>query len=174
MTNITLRRRLLGRWKTIIVIIVLLGIGSYFSYMVASTSWQNYQLLQRGETAPGYIIETWEDVLDTERGSVVWIHGATYTYQLRDGREFTGKTGGTGKLKPEFRSLTQPYPVEVTYLPDNPSISCISADLPNNILEAFSHSAGIYLFMAAVFLFLGFYLLVVLVREERLPKTGYR
>ena len=134
MTNITLKRRLLARWKIIIAILILLGIGSYFSYTVASTSWHNYQLMQRGETTSGYIIDVWEDVADVERGSVRWFHGGTYTYKLPDGREFTGKVEGEGRLKPNFRSLIQPYPVEVTYLPDNPAVSCISADLPDNIL----------------------------------------
>ena len=169
MTNITLERSLLARWKIIIAIIVLLGIGSYFSYTIVSASWHKYQLMQRGETASGYIIDTWEDVIDTERGGVDWIHGATYTYQLPDGREFMGKLEGEGRLKPNFRSLIQPYPVEITYLPDNPAISCISADLPDNVLGMFRHSPMDYIF-AAMFLFLGLYLLRVLVREERIQK----
>ncbi len=169
MTNITLKRRLLARWKIIIAILVLLGTGSYCSYMVVSVSLHNYQLMQRGETVPGFITNVWEDVADVERGSVRFVHGATYTYQLPDGREFTGKVDGEGRLKPQFRSLTQPYPVEVTYLPDNPTISCISADLPANMLEIFRHSPLQYL-SAAFFLVLGFYLLRVLIREEHIQK----
>ena len=165
MTNITLRHRLLARWKIIIATLILLGIGSSFSYAVVSTSWHKYLLTQRGETAPGYIIDTWEDVIDAERGSWRFVHGATYTYRLPDGGQFTGKVDGEGRLKPEFRSLAQPYPVEVTYLPDNPAISCISADLPDNILEIFRHSPLHYL-LAAGSLFIGFYLLRVLIREE--------
>lgn len=167
MTNITLKRRLLARWKIIIAILVLLGIGSYFSYMVVSVSWHNYQLMQRGETAPGFITNAWEDVADVERGSVRWFHGGTYTYQLPDGREFTGKVEGEGRLKPNFRSLIQPYPVEITYLPDNPAISCISANLPDNIPGIFRHSPFEY-FLATLFLLLGFYLLRVLMREEHI------
>lgn len=169
MTNITLKRRLLARWKIIIAILVLLGIGSSFAYAVVSISWHKYLLMQRGETTSGYIIDTWEDVIDTERGGVDWIHGATYTYQLPNGQEFTAKLEGEGRLKPEFRSLAQPYPVEVTYLPDNPAVSCISADLPDNILGIFRHSPFQY-FLAALFLLLGFYLLRVLIREERIRK----
>jgi len=167
-TNITLKRRLLARWKIIIAILVMLGIGISFSYAVVSTSWHEYLLMQRGETVPGYIIDTWEDVIEVEEGgSVRFVHGATYAYQLPDGREFTGKVDGEGRLKPEFRSLTQPYPVEVTYLPDNPAVSCISGDLPDNILEIFRHSLWQCL-LAVLFLGLGFYLLRVLIREERI------
>jgi len=161
-------RRLLAQWKIIIAILVLLGTGSYFSYTIVSDSLHNYQLMQRGITAPGYIIETWEDVVDVERGSVRFVHGATYTYQLPNGRQFTVKVDGEGRLKPEFRSLRLPYPVEITYLPDNPAISCISADLPNNILGAFRHSPMNY-FVVAFCFFVGFYLLRVLIREERTP-----
>ena len=169
MTKNTLKRRLLARWKIIIAIIVLLGIGSYFIYMIVSASWHNYQLMQRGETTPGYIIDVWEDYEPAERGAGFWHYTVTYTYQLPDGREFTVKVDGEGRLKPNFRSTIQPYPVEVTYLPDNPAISCISADLPDNILGAFRHSPMNY-FMAALFLFTGFYLLKVLISEERIKK----
>ena len=169
MTNITLKRRLLARWKIIIAIIVLLGIGSYFSHTIVSASLHNYQLMQRGNTTSGHIIDVWEDYEPAERGAGFWHYTVTYTYQLPDGREFTGQVDGEGRLKPNFRSLIQPYPIEVTYLPDNPAISCISADLPDNILGAFRHSPGSY-FMAALFLLLGFYLLKVLISEERIQK----
>ena len=165
MTNITLKRRLLVRWKIIIAILVLLGVGSYFSYMVVSVSWQNYQLMQRGETAPGYIIDVWEDYEPAERGAGFWHYGGTYTYQLPDGREFRGKVEGEGRLKPNFRSLIKPYPVEVTYLPDDPAISRISADLPDNILGIFRHSPMEYMLTAFCFL-VGFYLLWVLIRSQ--------
>jgi len=134
MTGVVLRRRLLARWKIITAILVLLGVGSLFSHIVVSQSWHYYLLTQRGENTQGYIIDVWEDYEPAERGGGFWIHGATYTYQLPDGREFTGRLKGEGRLRPEFRSLTQPYPVEVAYLPDNPAVSCISSDLPDNIL----------------------------------------
>ena len=159
-------RRLLARWKIIIAILVLLGIGSY---MVVSASWYDYQLIQRGETTTGYNIDLWEDIEPMDEGGVHWFYGGTYTYQIPDGREFTGKLKGDRLLKTEFRSLTQPYPVEVTYLPDNPAVSRISAELSDNILGIFRHSAFQY-YLAAFFLFLGFYLLKVLIREERIKK----
>ena len=166
MADITLRRRLLGRWKAIVFVVLLLGIGISCSYIVISQSWHRYLLIQRGENTQGYIIDVWEDYEPAERGAGFWIHGATYTYQLPDGREFTGRLNGEGRLKPEFRSLTQPYPVEVAYLPDNPAVSCISFDLPDNILGIFRHSPGEFLIAGFCFL-AGFYLLSVLIREER-------
>jgi len=164
MTNITLKHRLLARWKIVIAILVLLGIGSSFSYAIVSASWYKHLLMQRGETTPGYVIEAWEDHEPAERGAGFWHHGATYTYQLPDGREFRGKLEGEGRLKPEFRFLRQPYPVEVAYLPDNPTVSCIAADLPDNALGIFRHSPMEYMLTAFCFL-VGFYLLWVLIRE---------
>jgi len=167
MTGVVLRRRLLARWKIITAILVLLGVGSLFSHIVVSQSWHYYLLTQRGENTQGYIIDVWEDYEPAERGGGFWIYGATYTYQLPDGREFTGRLKGEGRLRPEFRSLTQPYPVEVAYLPDNPAVSCISSDLPDNILGIFRHSPGEFLIAGFCFL-AGFYLLSVLIREERI------
>lgn len=167
MTNITLKRRLLARWKIIIAILALLGIGSYFSYAAVSASWHEYQLMQRGKTTPGYIIDLWEDVEARDEGGVHWFYGGTYTYQIPDGREFTGKLEGDRLLRTEFHSLTLLYPVEVTYLPDNPGLSCISAELSDNTLGIFRNSPLKYIFAAFCFL-IGFYLLWDLIREERI------
>ena len=85
MTDITLKRRLPARWKIIITILVLLGIGSLFAYRAASTSWHDYQLMQKGETTLGYIIDIWEDIEAMDAGGVVWFYSGTYTYQILDG-----------------------------------------------------------------------------------------
>ena len=169
MTTITLKRRLLARWKIIIAILVLLGIGSSFTYAAVSASWHEYSLMQRGETTTGYIIDLWEDVEAMDEGGVHWFYGGTYTYQIPDGREFTGNLEGDRLLRTEFHSLTQLYPVEVTYLPDNPDLSCISAELSDNTLGIFRNSPFEYIF-AAFWGWLGFYLLRVLIREERIQK----
>jgi hypothetical protein len=52
----------------------------------------------------------------------------------------------------------------VAYLPDNPTVSCIAADLPDNALGIFRHSPMEYMLTAFCFL-VGFYLLWVLIRE---------
>ncbi|MFC1916658.1 DUF3592 domain-containing protein [Chloroflexota bacterium] len=167
MTNITLRHRLLTRWKTIIAILVLLGIGSYFSYAAVSASWHEYSLMQSGETTTGYIIDLWEDVEPMDEGGLHWFYGGTYTYQIPDGRKFTRKLEGDRLLRTEFHPLTQLYPVEVTYLPDNPGLSSISAELSDNTLGIFRRSPFKYI-LAACVLFIGFYLLWDLIREERI------
>lgn len=131
-----------------------------------------YELIYRGETTLGYITDTWEDVEDMDSGGVHWFYGGTYTYQLPDGREFTGKLEGDGRLKQEFRFLTQPYPVEVTYLPTHPVVSRITADLPDSILRLIRSHLFPYGLVSVFFWFIGFYLLWQLIREENIfPKV---
>ena len=84
--------------------------------------------MRYGETCSGFIVDTWEDVEETDAGQLIWYHGGTYTYQLPDGREFTQNTIGSGLLKPEFRVISHPYSIEVEYLPDNPRVSSINVD----------------------------------------------
>lgn len=165
MSNATLQSRLLAQWKTIVAVLVLIGIGSFFFYGGVANALDEYTLVQRGEIVSGFIIDTWEDVADVERGSVRWFHGAIYTYQLPDGREFEGELHGEGPLKPEFRNLEQPYPIEVTYLTDNPVVSRITKDLPDSILGLLRDQIFPYGFFSALFLFLGFYVLWGLIGE---------
>ena len=89
--------------------------------------------MNEGVTTAGFIVDTWEDAEDSESGGLIWYHGGAYTYQLPDGREYEGELQGEGRLKSEFRNLLQPYPIEVIYLPDNPAVSRITQDLPDNI-----------------------------------------
>lgn len=164
MASYKLKQRLLAQWKTIIAIIVLLSIGSYFCYAIVSDSWEEYQLIQRGENIQGYIIEIWEDYEPAEEGGGgYWHYGVTYKYQLADGSEFTGRINGDGRLKSEVGYLT---PVEVTYLPDNPGVSRISDELPDNIIIEVFRDSLFECLIAALCLFAGFFLLVLLVREE--------
>jgi hypothetical protein len=93
-------------------------------------------LIQRGETTLGFLIDTWEDVEEHDSGKFMWFHGGTYTYSLPDGRKFTQEAEqGSGRLKPELRNLTCPYPVEVEYLPDKPTISRIKGSGHNSVLR---------------------------------------
>lgn len=93
-------------------------------------------LIQHGKVAPGFIIDTWEDVEDDESGRIHWFHGAVYKYYLPDGREFTERTKErSGRLGAEFRNLTYPYPVEVEYLQYKPTVSRIRGDGHNSTLS---------------------------------------
>jgi hypothetical protein len=82
------RSRLLARWKLVVAIFVLLGIGSYLFYFGVVNVWDEFKLIYRGETTVGYITDTWEDVEPMDSGGLHWLYGGSYTYQLSDGREF--------------------------------------------------------------------------------------
>jgi len=170
--NVTLKSRLLAQWKTITAVLVLFGIGSVFLYGGIANVWDEYKLMHRGQIVQGFIIETWEDVEDSESGGNIWYHGAIYTYQLPDGRELEGELNGEGKLKSEFRNLSQPYPIEVTYLVDSPAVSRITKDLPDSTLRLLRDQIYPYGFLSALFLFIGFYILWKFVREfKHAPKA---
>jgi len=163
------RNRFSTKWKTTTAILVLFGIGSFLFYSGIANIWDEHELISKGETVGGFIIDTWEDVEEADSGGLVWYHGGTYTYQLPDGQSFEGELHGEGRLKPEFRSISEPYPVEVTYLPTNPAVSRITNDLPDSKLGLLRKQIFPYGFLSALFLSLGLYLLWTLMRESRNP-----
>ena len=160
----TLKSRFLAQWKTITAVLVLFVIGSVFLYGGIANAWDDYKLMSKGQIVQGFITETWEDVEDSESGGSIWYHGAIYMYQLPDGRELEGNLNGEGKLKPEFRNLTQPYPIKVTYLVDNPAVSRITNDLPDSTPSLLRDQIYPYGLFSAIFLFIGFYILWKIVR----------
>jgi len=160
-----LKSRLSAKWKTITAILVFIGVGGFFLYGGIANAWDEYELIHKGETVGGFIIDAWEDAEEADSGEVVWHHGVIYTYQLPDGRNLTGELHGEGRLKTEFRYLSEPYPVQVTYLPANPVVSRIAKDLPDSMLGSFRKQVFPYGFLSVLFFVLGFYLLWGLMRE---------
>jgi len=130
--KITLKNRLLAQWKTIAIVLILIGIRCAFLYGWITNVWDEYRLMHGGQIVQGFITETWEDVEDAESGGNIWYYGVICTYQLPDGRELEGKLNGEGKLKSEFNNV--PYPIEVTYLVGNPTVSRITEDLSDSTL----------------------------------------
>jgi len=162
-----LKHIFVNEWKNVLLIIVLLGIGTAFLYSGIADSWDEYQLIQKGNIVDGFITSTWEDAEDADSGGLIWSHGATYTYQLPDGRNFDGTLYGEGRLKTEFLYLSQPYPIEVTYLLDNPSVSRITNDLPDNVLGVLYKQIFPYWVFTFTFFILGFYVIWRVIRESR-------
>lgn len=116
----------------------------WFCYYSFGNPLDELALIRRAQIAPGSIIDTWEDVEDGDDGRAHWFHGATYTYRLPDGREFTkSKTSVSGRLKEKFQNLQQPYPIEVEYLPDNPKVSRIKGDGNSSITDWLWRKVGL-------------------------------
>ena len=124
--------------------------------------------MRNHETCNGYIIETWEDVTgETDEGRPVWEHGGTYTYCLPDGREFTQYERGRGRLRPEFQDLSQPFPVEVEYLPYDPSVSRIKGSGPSSILGWLRTEVGYRAFYPLIMLGFGIYFIRIAIKKLR-------
>jgi hypothetical protein len=71
----------------------------------------------------------------------------------RTGREFKNRTrAGTGRLKPKFQDLTQPVPIEVEYLPENPAVSRIKGDGSPTVLDWLWRKLGLGGLLLALFL----------------------
>jgi len=160
------------KYKTYIKILapglIVTALACFWLYTTLIDAWQELTLMRNHETCFGYIIETWEDMTgEADDGRLIWEHGATYTYRLPDGREFTQYTRGHGRLKPEFQDLSQPYPIEVEYLPDNPTISRVKGDGPNNITGWLRTEVGYWAFFPLILLAIGVYLLWKAVSELR-------
>jgi hypothetical protein len=128
---------------------------------------QDFRLMRHHETCSGFIVDTWEDVDENEAGAEFWNYFVIYKYSIPDGREFTQSMSHSGRLKSEFRDLLEPYPIEVEYLPDNPTVSRIKGDGPNSILSWLRSSVGYWAFFPLLLLAIGIYLLWKEVGELR-------
>lgn len=114
-----------------------------FVYYVAGNPLRELALILHGRTVSGFVIDAWEDAEETDYGKTIWDHRAIYTYRLPDGRSFKGTAEGSGRLKEEFQDLTEPYPIEIEYLPDNPNISRVKGDGCATVTELLWRKIGL-------------------------------
>ena len=130
----------------------IVGAFCFWLYLVGNPL-DELALIQRGQTVPGFIVDTWEDAESGDEGGTQWFHAAVYKYRLPDGREFTRRTkDNSGRLKDEFRDLKQPYPIQVEYLPDAPNISRIKGDGHDTIWGWLLYKVGLGTLLLALFL----------------------
>lgn len=116
----------------VIWIIITFGFWLY----VAGNPIENFKLVVGAQVTDGFIIDTYEDYIDTDEGRAQWFHNFLYEYQIPDGRKYSkGTKAFNGRLNEEFRELEQPYPIQVEYLPDNPDISRIKGTGTQSIME---------------------------------------
>jgi hypothetical protein len=102
------------------------------AWMVASDSAPtpigDLRLTLNGATTSGEIIETWQEVEDSDSGADSWSSGIAYRFRVPDGRQFVGVSRGSNPLRPDLANLNQPIPAEVQYHPDDPSLNRLSDD----------------------------------------------
>ena len=103
--------------------------GGWFAYYLLGNPLDELALILRGRTAPGFLVDAWEEPEGGPEGGTLWSHGAAYTYRLPDGRELRGATRSqSGRLREDLRGLSQPRAIEVEYLPSDPTVSRIKGD----------------------------------------------
>lgn len=160
--------------KTLIWGVLLILGACWFWYYLFGNPLNELAFIRQAQIAPGFIVDTWEDVEDGGgvRGKAYWFHGFAYTYRIPDGREFTQSTKSVnGRLEEKFQDLQQPYPVEVEYLPDNPTVSRIKGDGNDSITDWLWRKAGLGGLFLVVFVSPGIILLRNGVRDIRRLRT---
>ena len=130
-------------WGEIVIGVLLIIGGPWFLLQVVGNPLDELALIQRSKVVPGAIVDAWEDYDDTDYGDTIWHHAGIYEYRLPDGRDFKGVSTGSGRLPDECEDLTQPYPVEVEYLPDNPNVSRIKGVGCQSVTEWLWRKVGI-------------------------------
>ena len=160
----TMRNRLRTEWRNLAVVVVLLSIGGFFLSDWVSDSWDQIQLMNRAVTTPGNIIALWEDIVDSYEGPTRFHHEATYAYRIDDGRVFEGIEAGSGRIRDDIRKQPLPIPVEVEYLPDNPSVSRIKGSGATSFVGILRSGSLIF---AVIFLAMGGYALWVTIQGMR-------
>ncbi len=117
-------------WTRWFGVLWLVGI-CWLGYNAISRELVEGTLILEGQTVPGLIIETWREVTSTddETNSIVYDHVAKYKYRVPDGREFTKDTFISNKLRKKIANESVwPYPIEVQYLPSDPTVSVIKGE----------------------------------------------
>ena len=142
---------------------VALLLGAFWFWLgLVGNPLDEFALICRGQTAQGFIIDTWEEAEggSGEDGGTQWFHGGIYTYRLSDGREFTQRTKErSGRLRSDLRDLVRPFPVEVEYLPDEPAVSRIKGDGSSNVFDWLWRKIGVGGLLLALFLAPGIFIL---------------
>ena len=127
--------------------------GLWLFFGIAGNPLDDFALIHRGQVAQGFIVETWEDADTGDEGGAQWSHSAVYEYRLPDGREFTQRTRTkSGRLKRELRDLSEPFPIEVEYLPDNPIVSRIKGSGSSSLFDWLWRKVGLGLVLLAIIL----------------------
>jgi len=160
-------RTVTGSAQMVVSGILAIVVMFLFWYSLVGNPLDELALIRHAEVVEGFIVETGEEVGETDYGSTIWTHYARYTYRLPDGREFYQTTRGTGRLSEEFYNLQEPYPVEIEYHPDDPSVSRIKGDGSDTLFEWLWRKVGLGLLLLVIFLSPGVRMLWSGVRDLR-------
>jgi hypothetical protein len=152
--------------KEIIGGIIWIVVACLLFYSSLGNPLEELALIRNAKVAQGFIVDTLEDVEDGDDGSARWFYKIIYTYHLPDGREFTQSTKSiSGQLEERLRNLKNPHPIEVEYLPNNPTVSRPKGMGSDNLTDWLWRKAGLGSFLLILFVSPGIVLIFRGVRE---------
>lgn len=139
-------------------IALIVGAVLFWLYL-AGNPFHELALILNSNTTSGFIVNTWEDAEDGEEGGTHWYHYIGYKFEIENGSTFQSTMHGSGRLKDELHNLSEPFPIEVEYLVDNPNINRIKGDGCQSISEWLWRKVGLGGLLLILFLSPGFILL---------------
>jgi len=144
-----------------------------FWLYLAGNPFAELALIRSAQSISGFIIDAWEQPLDTDEGRTRRANGAIYKYYI-DEHEFTKKTKDSdGRLHKEFGKLKQPFRVEVEYLPNNPQVSRIKGDGCQTITEWLWRRVALGGTLLLAFLAIGLFVIQNAINEYRCTIIGF-
>jgi hypothetical protein len=129
--------------------------GFWFGYQFTGNPFDDLILILKGEIAQGFVVNGWEDAGEDDRGHAKSSYGVTYKFRLPDGREFSHDVKGSGQLNSDFSDFSQPIPVEIEYLPSDPSVSRLKGDGSPNLFDWLWRKLGLSIVIFVQLLFPG-------------------
>ena len=114
-----------GATRTAVVGLVWIAVVLWLFLDGFKDSMAEAALMQRGERTWGLVVAASEEMERAESGAKLWYYDVSYRYQLPTGEVLDQRANGSGRLPSALQNLTSPRPVQVIYLPDNPSVSQI-------------------------------------------------
>jgi CheY-like chemotaxis protein len=111
--------------KTIAWGLLAVAAAIWFWFSIEGNPIHELALIRESKIVTGSIIHTAENETDTD----------VYSYRLPDRREFIASTSGDGKLIDKLPELTEPDPIEIEYLADNPEVSRIKGTGCQSVFE---------------------------------------
>ena len=110
-------------------------------------------ILSAKDLTNGFIVDAWEDISEGDEGGSSWTHSYHYEYQTPDGKKFDGAEQGNGRIAID---LKHPHPIEVEYLPDDPTVSRIKGSGNADIGEWLWRKIGLGGILLIMFIAPGF------------------
>lgn len=145
-------------------LLLIIGAFMFWFYLVGNPIDELYLILN-AKTASGFITNTWEDVEDGDDGRTHWNNEISYKFTLPNGTVYNNVFNGYDQLPEELKDISQPYPIEVEYLSNNPQVSRIKGTGHSTVFEWLWREIGFGGLLLIMFVSPGFVLVCQGIKE---------